>query len=279
VQKLNPRVKVKVLTTDIRLEDPKYFTQYDVIIATDLDYPSLFSLNTAARVAQRPFYAAGAHGFYGFIFADLIKHEYVIEREQSNRPTQLVRESATRSIISATTKKEGGKTVEMVTKSETYTPINLANTSPLPPDMIRDRRKMRRVTPLLTCIRALWEYQQRSGGPNPTISAHADLAAFTTLAQEKHSELQLPSETLKSDFLRSFLQNLGSEIAPVTAFLGGQLAQDVINVLGKREQPIQNLMLFDAEETLGVIYSLHPLFEDGPVLEGPAAGNVPVVEL
>ena len=99
------------------------------------------------------------------------------------------------------------------------------------------------------------------------------------MAQEKHSELQLPSETLKSDFLRSFLQNLGSEIAPVTAFLGGQLAQDVINVLGKREQPIQNLMLFDAEETLGVIYSLHPLFEDGPVLEGPAAGNVPVVEL
>jgi ubiquitin-like 1-activating enzyme E1 A len=278
IQKLNPRVKVNVVTSDVRQEQPEFFARYDVIIATDLDYQSFFTLNAGARLGQKPFYAAGAHGMYGFIFADLVKHEYVLEREKSNRPTQLVAESATRSIVGATTKKENGKVIEMVTKRELYTPINLANTSPLPPDMIRDRRKMRRVTPLLTCIRALWEYQQRFEGRFPT-PAHTDLAAFTTIATEKHSELQLPAETLKSDFLRSFLQNMGCELAPVTAFLGGQLAQDVINVLGKREQPIQNLMLFDGEESLGVIYPLHPVFEDGFVPEVPPASNIPIITL
>jgi ubiquitin-like 1-activating enzyme E1 A len=149
----------------------------------------------------------------------------------------------------------------MVTKRELYTPLLLANSSPLPPEYLRNRRKLKQVTPLLTCMRALWEYQKISGGPLPSHSK-VDLELFTTLATEKHKEFQLPPESLRSDFLRSFLQNLGSELAPVTAFLGGQLAQDVINVLGKREQPIQNLLLFDGEESKGPVYALHPIFDD-----------------
>jgi ubiquitin-like 1-activating enzyme E1 A len=62
-------------------------------------------------------------------------------------------------------------------------------------------------------------------------------------------------------------------MAPVTAFLGGQLAQDVINVLGNREQPIQNLMLFDGEESAGPVYTLHPIFPDVPL---PIMGSAPV---
>jgi len=90
---------------------------------------------------------------------------------------------------------------------------------------------------------------------------------------EKHKELSLPASTLTADFLKSFIGNLGSELAPVTAFLGGQLAQDVINVLGKREQPIQNLMLFDGEECAAPVYALHPIFLDNPL---PAIAVLPV---
>ena len=61
------------------------------------------------------------------------------------------------------------------------------------------------------------------------------------------------------------MQNLGSEIAPVTAVLGGQLAQDVINVLGHRQQPIQNLVVFDGDTNEAPMYALHP---DGPLGQG-----------
>tara|TARA_R110002060_G_scaffold51591_6_gene62619 strand:- start:434 stop:712 length:279 start_codon:yes stop_codon:yes gene_type:complete len=54
------------------------------------------------------------------------------------------------------------------------------------------------------------------------------------------------------------LQNLGSEVAPVTAVLGGQLAQDVINVLGARQQPIQNMVIFDGDSMEAPSYPLHP---------------------
>lgn len=229
-----------------------------MIIATDLDLATLSTINASCRLCNKPFYASATHGMYGYIFADLISHEYVIEREKSNLPTALVAETLTRSIVGTSTKKENGKVIEMVTKREIYSPMLLANTSPLPVDQVNSRRRKLQVPPLLTCLRALWEFQSISG----TMPSHSgpDLALFTKLATEKHQELQLPSETLRADFLRSFLQNIGSEIAPVTAFLGGQLAQDVINVLGQREQPMQNFLLFDGEEFKGPVYALHPIF-------------------
>jgi ubiquitin-like 1-activating enzyme E1 A len=265
VQKLNPRVNVNVVTRDVRNEQlPSFYKSFDIIIATDIDFLSLTTLNAGARIAERPFYAGGTHGFYGYIFADLITHSFVIEREKSNKATTKSAETATRSIIDWKDKVENGKKIEMVTKQELYTPLMLANTSPLAPDMQKDPRKLRKVHPLLTCIRTLWDYQRHAHRTLPSHSP-ADLQQFTSLAMEKHKELLLPASTLTADFLRDFIGNLGSEIAPVTAYLGGQLAQDVINVLGKREQPIQNLMLFDGENYAAPVYSLHPIFPDNPV--------------
>ena len=251
-------------TENILTKSPEFFAPFDIIIATELGLDVLSTINASCRLCNRAFYAAGTHGFYGYIFADLITHDYLLEREKSNVPTMLKAETATRSVIASTTKKQNGKFVEMVTKREIYSPIILANSSPVPAEHLSSRRRKLQIPPLLTCLKALWEFQSISG-QMPSHS-HADLELFTTLATEKHKELQLPAETLRSDFLRSFLQNLGSELAPVTAFLGGQLAQDVINVLGQREQPIQNLLLFDGEESKGPVYALHPIF---PPLDGP----------
>ena len=265
MQKMNPRVALTVETEDIRRKDQTFFMPYSMVIATDLDLPTISTVNAACRLTSKPFYAAGTHGLYGFIFADLITHDYVVEREKSNRPTTLTAETTTRSIIGTSTKKQDNKTIELVTKREIYSPIILANTSPLPSEHLSSRRRKLQVPPLLSCLRALWEFQNISlSTPG---SSRADLELYTSLATEKHRELQLPPETLRADFLRSFLQNIGSEIAPVTAFLGGKLAEDVINVIGQREQPIQNFLLFDGEESKGPVYALHPVFEGDGLLD------------
>lgn len=273
VQKLNPRVKVHVLAGDVRNEqDANFYARYDVIIATDMDFLSFSALNAGARIARKPFYAGSSHGLYGYIFADLVEHNFVIEREKSNRATQTGSESATRSVTGVQVKRESAKVVELVSKQELYSPLMLAKDSPLPPDIAANARRLKKVHPLLTCVRALWEYQRNGHGLYPSHTPQ-DLQLFTTIANVKHKELLLPPDSLKADFLRSFLQNLGSELAPVTAFLGGQLAQDVINVLGQREQPIQNLMLFDGEDSGGPVYTLHPIF---PGTSVPIISSVPI---
>lgn len=269
---MNPRVQLHIDTDDVHTKQPDFFAGFDVTIATELDYTTYTTINAACRIANRPFYAAGLHGLYGFVFADLIAHNFVIERAKSNRPSE-TQETPTRSIVNITTKKENEKVIEMVTKRETYSPLILANTSPLPEDYTRLPRKRRQVTPLLTCLRALWEFQKLGSGRLPTLS-HPDLELITKLARDRHHELKLDISTLDSVFLRTFLQNLGTELSPVAAFVGGRLAQDVINVLSAREQPIQNLLLFDGEKSVSPIYPLHPFFP--PEVENALPAVVPV---
>jgi len=257
IRRLNPRVNVIVDQTDIRTKSPDYFGAFDIVIATDLEPDSLNIINTATRINHRPFYAAGVHGFYGFIFSDLIQHDYVVERQKSNKNTELGPETRTRSVIGVNEKKEDGKHIELVTKRELYSTWFLASDAAgLPAEFLRSKRRLRAVTPVLSCLRALWEFIQLQDGRLPR--THDDLKMFTVLATQKHKALGLPEETLNSEVLRKFLQNLGSEIAPVTAVLGGQLAQDVINVLGARQQPIQNLVVFDGDTMDAPMYALHP---------------------
>ncbi|KAK3716786.1 E1 ubiquitin-activating protein aos1 [Vermiconidia calcicola] len=257
LQELNPRVAIKSggSLSDLLSKDQTYYAPFDCVIACDHDFMTLSIINTAARFASRPFYAAGIHGFYGYIFADLVGHDFVVERDKSNVATPIGTETLTRSVVSVTTKKENnGKNVEIVKKLEIYCPLILANSSPLPMDILSNRRKLRSVPPLLPCLRALFDFQRTYN----RLPAHnsQDIAGFTALATTKSRELQLPPETLRADFLRSFIQNIGAEIVPTAAFVGGRLSEDVINVLGKREQPIQNFALFDGDALDGRIYSL-----------------------
>jgi len=257
VRKLNPRVNVMVDPSDIKNKSPDYFGAFDIVIATDLLPHTLNIINTATRMNHRPFYAAGVHGFYGFIFADLIQHDYVIEREKGNKVTKIEAETRTRSVVDVKDKKENGKNFEMVTKRELYSTWFLASDAAnLPNEYLKSPRRLKAVTPILSCLRALWEFVDGEGGRLP--STTDDLKKFTVLATQKHKALGLPDYTLRSEILRKFLQNLGSEIAPVTAVLGGQLAQDVINVLGARQQPIQNMVIFDGDTTECPVYPLHP---------------------
>jgi ubiquitin-like 1-activating enzyme E1 A len=202
---------------------------------------------------------------YGFIFSDLIEHEYIISREASNVPTTPKQETRTRSIVDVKTKKDGNKTIESVSKRELYSTWFLASDGAvLPQEYTSSKRRLKSVTPALSCLRALWDFKQLQGGRLP--SNREDLKLFTQIATQKHKALSLPSETLRPEFLRSFLQNLGSEIAPVTAILGGQLAQDVINVLGQSQQPIQNMVIFDGTTMEAPMYPLHPELELGASL-------------
>ncbi|KAJ3485311.1 hypothetical protein NLG97_g6845 [Lecanicillium saksenae] len=241
LRKLNPRVQVHVDAEGVKTKGPSYFAAFDVVIATDLDPDSFNLINTATRINNKAFYAAGTHGLFGFIFSDLIEHDYVIARDAGNVATRAPQqETRTRSIVSVQTKKEGGKTIESVTKRELYSTWFLASDiATLPAEYTSSKRRLRTVTPALSCLRALWEFLQvHPGGGLP--ATRDDLKLFTQLATQKHKALSLPSETLRPEFLRAFLQNLGAEMAPVAAILGGQLAQDVINVLGQKQQPIQN---------------------------------------
>lgn len=274
LRKMNPRVNVVTDSDNIAHKMPFYFSMFNVVIATVQPFEMAQMINMACRESAVKFYAADIHGVYGYVFSDLLMHQYVIEKEQSNIPTKPnTIESTTRMVVAVETKKEGDKIKEIVTKQEMYCPLMLANSSPLPTEAIRSRRTKMRVPPLISCLRGLFEFQkQMSRFPGGN---QQDLALYTKLTNEKHLELQLPPETLTPTVFRTFLQNLGTEIPPTAAFLGGQVAQDVINVLGMREQPLQNFLLFDGDDFKCPIYSLQPMFDPTLSLDNTMDNGMP----
>lgn len=260
IQKLNPRVNLFVDPDIVFNKIPEYFSTFDITIATGLPVGAITSINTSCRGFNRKFYAADSQGMYGYIFADLIIHQFTQERTQPNIPTKVGHmETSSRSVINVTEKVENGKKMEVVLKQEEYSPFGLSNLSMLPADVTKTVSKRKKVSPLLSCLRALFDFQEQTG--RLPAANQQDLAMYTKLAHDKHLVLTLPAETMRADFLRSFLQNLGSELSPVVAYLGGRLAQDVINVLGQREQPLQNFLLFDGETCSSAVYSLQPVLD------------------
>lgn len=260
LRKMNPRVNVMTDTDGIMNKVPGYFGAFQTVICTGQTFDLASTINMSCRMFGTKFYAADVHGYYGYVFSDLINHMFVVEKEISNIPTKVnTMETPTRMVIGVETKKENGKIKEIVTKQEIYSPILLANSSSLPAETMKSRRTKLKVPALISCFRGLFEFQKQTG--RQPSARQEDLALFTKLSNEKHLELQLPHETLTSTVFRQFLQNLGTEIPPTAASLGGQVAQDVINVLGMREQPLQNFLLFDGDDFKAPIYSLQPVFD------------------
>ncbi|RVD88049.1 uncharacterized protein DFL_002247 [Arthrobotrys flagrans] len=258
LQKLNPRVKVSTDTTGgIESRGAEYYKQFSVVIATEADFATLISINNACREAGVAFYAGACYGLYGFVFADLVKHQFVIEREKSNVETKIGGETRTRSIVSTTTKKEsGGKFTEFVTKEEVYCPLEQAVVSQI--DKTWRPRKRKGVSPVLPAVYGLWKFQQTHGRLPDPYEHKEDTKLFMASMHDARNTLGLPLENVDPSFAISFLDSVGAELSPVAAILGGMLAQGVINFLGKREQPLQNLLVFDGDVTSAPIYCLRP---------------------
>jgi ubiquitin-like 1-activating enzyme E1 A len=78
IQKLNPRVTVKTDISTIEHRDAEFFKQFAMVIVTEADLNTLVAINKACREADVAFYAGGCYGLYGYAFADLIKHQFIM---------------------------------------------------------------------------------------------------------------------------------------------------------------------------------------------------------
>lgn len=282
---MNPRVKLTVDESDIRTKPASFYDAFDIVIATDLKFATSSRINDACRASKNgkgtPFYASSAKfGLHGYIFADLISHPFVIQRQKSNvKIAAGDKETPTRSVIAVETQRESNdKTIEVITKLEKYVSMRDMAAAPLPLDVERSLRKKRQVPPVLSCLRALWESECPSLSPSPTPPSDSNsnsnseppsrVQRIVALAQKHHAELGLgrpdnaddadAASALPESTILDFLDTVDAQISPVAAFLGGRLAQDVINVLSQREQPIQNLLIFDGQRTMAPILAMVP---------------------
>ncbi len=165
------------------------------------------------------------------------------QRMKGNIPTTTGKDSTTREIHSVAAKREGAAVIEILQCTETYAPIY----DTLHRSLATLRKKeRRRVPPLLPALHALWQLEESS-------TKQVGRDELAERAMRIAEVLDIPTSVVSTAFIDTLVESFGQEVSPVVAILGGILAQDVLNVIGKKEQPLQNYFFYAGDSGEGSI--------------------------
>ncbi|KAI0916767.1 hypothetical protein AcV7_005840 [Taiwanofungus camphoratus] len=232
VESLNPLVTVETLATPLSLEADALDTlvhNVDMVCVTDMDKESLVHVNDACRRVGKPFYSGGTYGLLGYIFCDLLTHDYIAPDRS--------------------TAKETTKNVKNTTM---YCPLKTALEHRWT-GMTRRQTKELNPAAVFTVL-TLWEYQSAHGGAIPDDVNEAPVLegiANGLLAKVDVNKQAIPS--ISRDLIETVAHTAAHELSPVCAVVGGMLAQDVLKALAARESPIANFFVFDGNTGGGTV--------------------------
>lgn len=251
VHALNPLVDLTTDSDSLSLKTPEYFGKFDLIVATELSRTQLLRVNKISRNLNIPLYVAGSNGLFAYIFVDLIEFESIETKLKSNLSTPLGKSSPGREIIDVTTYKDEtdgkGKLFERLTVRNTFRPLEeiLENANL---ESTLNKRQLKRVSNILPLTLATLSIE--SG-----LSSDLSLEDLKQVAVSFCEKLKIPTTSLDDTYVEQFHKQRGLEFPPVSAIIGGTIAQDVINILGKKQSPINNFVVFD-----GITLEM-PIFE------------------
>ena len=253
IRALNPNVDVRGVAHDgVLSRETLERMRPDVLIATAGTQAELEAWNTLCRELGALFYATSAQGLGGFVFSDLgPAHEYVAQR---NEP--------------------GSAEKRSIKYRQTFVPLSeslRATWNKTHPGDGLLVRPVRRMAPGLWATWALWAWQACAAGQAPpadsaelarTLEAEAVAlcAAKGVDAEQVFERQRVDRNALFVQFARVTFDNVvhGSvaSFAPTAAILGGLLAQDALNALGRREEPIANWLVLDAAQGVAPVHAI-----------------------
>ncbi|KAL9555329.1 hypothetical protein MBANPS3_002392 [Mucor bainieri] len=246
IRNLNPRVQVIVDQEDIREKQPDYFETFSVVCLIHSEYDIISKVDEIRRGIKKPFYAADAFGWFGYIFCDLAEHAYIQEKKSNPRPES-----------------KAQPTVEKIQHIESYS--SLDNSLQKNWSDMRIKALKRRVSPLaflmhrwLDCsqwenLLVLFKFQ-RDHHRSPT---NEDAQYLVANKAKYLADMGIEDTNVLEDRLLNDLASLfDTEISPVAAIVGGILAQDILRTLSANELPIQNWFYYNGVDGSGLVHKI-----------------------
>ncbi|TCD69023.1 hypothetical protein EIP91_009086 [Steccherinum ochraceum] len=235
IESLNPLVKVETISDPAALQSEHVHAlvqTVDLVCVTDWDRETLLRINKITRELQKPLYTGGTYGLLGYIFCDLLAHDFIAPDRTNTKDTS-----------------KSVKTTATYTSLDNALGHSWGNLN---------RRQTKELNPAVVfLILSLWEYQSRHSGALPDDdSATKELGdiAISLLTKAEVNKQALP--TIPQDLVESLSITAAHEISPVCAVVGGMLAQDILKALAAREAPIANFFTFDGSTGGGTVCRL-----------------------
>ncbi|KAA1078385.1 hypothetical protein PGT21_034328 [Puccinia graminis f. sp. tritici] len=188
-------------------------------------------VNSICRRFQKPFFAAASLGIHGYIFADLLDHAYISEREKT--------------LDNGEIKKTSEKRIQQFVPFDVVQKAQLNHVTP---------KRVKKVSPLLWASLALFELQSRHNINYPEGDEHA--SELINISDKLLETRGIDKSLLPQDLLRQLAITSRAEFIPSCAVIGSILSQEVLNALGGKQAPLANFLVFNGEKCAGDIYAL-----------------------
>ncbi|CEH16484.1 SMT3/SUMO-activating complex, AOS1/RAD31 component [Ceraceosorus bombacis] len=236
----------------------------------------LIELNNLARALGLPFHLCSSQGFGGFYFSDLgPRHEYIVTRPAAAGSTAAPSAQAACAASTSTPQAaepppdERNKASQPSQQtSEKTQQKRIQEFVTLEQALASDwkGKKRVRISPGVWATWALWRYTSRQLASEQR-TAPARVEDFTSEIDELLEAKGVSQRSAfeqqgvdKNAFISTFLAahdpaNAG-ELSPVCAILGGVLAQDLLNALGGREEPVCNWLQLEGLAGKGPVHSI-----------------------
>ncbi|KAF4617491.1 hypothetical protein D9613_006075 [Agrocybe pediades] len=235
IESLNPLVAVETITDASVMKSEQLesiIKLVDLVCVTDGNKNELIAINDICRKYEKPFYSGGTYGLYGYIFCDLLSHEYLAPDRSApkDQPKSVKTTAVYPPLISALQHQWSALT----------------------------KRQTKEVNPALYfAIIALWHSQATHKSLPDDISQADELEqlANSYLAGAYVNKQALTA--VPRDLIESLATTASHEFSPVCAIVGGMLGQDILKALGGREPPIANFFVFDGNTGGGTVCRLN----------------------
>ncbi|BGP20310.1 hypothetical protein JCM10213_002061 [Rhodosporidiobolus nylandii] len=219
VQQLNPRVNLSTSTDAAQLFSEDFLAQFDLVVLTDVDAGTVLKVNDLTRKLGKKLFAAGSVGIDGWMFADLLEHEFVVDVLKSSAP---------------------GETTVVPTKTtQSYVPFSLA---------LQHKFAKLRKRELKKAGASLWGVlSQRNLNPAPAEPAATEVSEeeLRKAADALLPELGVERGLLPEEGLSRLATLQSAEFPPSCAIVGGILGQDILNTVGGKEEPLRNFAVYE----------------------------------
>ncbi|XP_075230809.1 SUMO1 activating enzyme subunit 1 [Lycorma delicatula] len=238
-QALNPLVDVKAESENVANKPDNFFTQWDVIVATNCPLKQLLRLNGICRSAGVKFFCGDVFGFFGYFFVDLQIHEY--SEEVTKHVSAPVR---------AENKKQKIEEIK-VTQKNTATFVPFQDAIDIDWTSDRYKSKVSKLDFSYFLMKILLRFRSENHR-NPKPGTGSDVEQLKNIRDSELAKLEVPLDKVGD----SVFDLIFAQVSPVCAIVGGVLAQEVIKAVSQKEAPHNNMFFFNPTNNLGQIFCL-----------------------
>ncbi|OUM59761.1 hypothetical protein PIROE2DRAFT_14631, partial [Piromyces sp. E2] len=132
--------------------------------------------------------------------------------------------------------------------SENYIPLEKSLQYKFKPERTL-KRFLRKYSSTYFLIYTLLQFQKQNKRLPKYISEEEentkDLNKLKAIRDELFQKYDIKSAVLSDESLSKIIRNAGMELLPICSVVGGILAQDILNMLSKKELPITNWFCYD----------------------------------